>query len=88
MRQCSAMVLVIGLLAAVPAAADEFEEGGTLYAIQNRKHVMGHEFTLAIGTSTVWNFASWMFFSITRFEPFSCTTRSSLGRLYAAVCTP
>jgi outer membrane beta-barrel protein len=51
MKQRCAVVLVIGLLAAAaPAVADEFEEGGTLYAIQNRKHVMGHEFTLAVGT--------------------------------------
>ena len=34
------------------------------------------------------NLASWLFFSITRFEPFSVITRSSLGRLNAAVWTP
>ena len=44
--------------------------------------------TLEMGTSTFSNLASWMFFSITRFEPFSLMTRSSLGRLKAAVCTP
>ena len=44
--------------------------------------------TFAIGTSTCWNFASCTFFSITRFVPFSLTTRSSFGRLNAAVCTP
>ena len=42
----------------------------------------------AIGTSTFSNFASCTFFSITRFEPFSLITRSSFGRLNAAVCTP
>jgi outer membrane beta-barrel protein len=43
--------LVVGLiLATVPAAADEFEEGGTLYAIQKRQYALGHEFTLAVGT--------------------------------------
>ena len=41
-----------------------------------------------IGTSTVSNFARCVFFSITRLLPFSATTRSSFGRLYAAVCTP
>ena len=35
-----------------------------------------------------WNFASCTFFSITRLVPFSLTTRSSFGRLKAAVCTP
>ena len=44
--------------------------------------------TAEIGTSTFWNFASCTFFSITRFEPFSVMTRSSFGRLNAAVCTP
>ena len=34
------------------------------------------------------NLASWLFFSITRLLPFSAITRSSLGRLNAAVCTP
>ncbi len=43
---------------------------------------------MLIGWSTIWNLASWLFFSITRFEPFSVITRSSLGRLKAAVCTP
>jgi outer membrane beta-barrel protein len=45
-------LVVVGLLgAAAPARADEeFDEGGTLYAIQQRQHVLGHEFTLAIGT--------------------------------------
>ena len=44
--------------------------------------------TAAIGIRTFANFASWTFFSMTRLEPFSFTTRSSLGRLKAAVCTP
>ena len=43
--------LVAGLLgAAAPAAADEFDEGGTLYAIQKRQHALGHEFSLSVGT--------------------------------------
>lgn len=47
--------LLAGLVAvllgtAAPARADEFDEGGTLYAIQKRQHVLGHEFTLALGT--------------------------------------
>ena len=48
----------------------------------------GRRATLLIGTSTRLNFASCMFFSITRLVPFSLTTRSSFGRLKAAVCTP
>ena len=44
--------------------------------------------TPAMGTSTFSNLASWTFLSITRLLPFSFTTRSSLGRLKAAVCTP
>ena len=44
--------------------------------------------TFEIGTSTLSNFACWLFFSITRLLPFSRITRSSLGRLNAAVCTP
>jgi outer membrane beta-barrel protein len=49
---CGALLLTMGTLgvASPAAAADEFDEGGTLYAIQKRKHVMGHEFTLAMGT--------------------------------------
>ena len=41
-----------------------------------------------MGTSTLSNLACWLFFSITRLLPFSRITRSSLGRLNAAVCTP
>ena len=41
-----------------------------------------------IGVSTLSNLACWLFFSITRLLPFSRITRSSLGRLNAAVCTP
>ena len=43
---------------------------------------------MEIGLSTWRNFASWTFFSITRLEPWSRITRSSFGRLNAAVCTP
>ena len=44
--------------------------------------------TAAMGGSTFANLASCTFFSITRFEPFSLMTRSSFGRLNAAVWTP
>ena len=44
--------------------------------------------TSAMGRSTFANFASWTFFSMTRFEPLSRTIRSSFGRLNAAVWTP
>ena len=44
--------------------------------------------TLAMGTSTMRNLASCTFLSITRLLPFSPMTRSSFGRLKAAVCTP
>ena len=48
----------------------------------------GASTTFEIGTSVLANFASWTFFSITRLAPFSRITRSSFGRLKAAVCTP
>jgi outer membrane beta-barrel protein len=32
------------------ASAQDFEEGGKLYAVQNRKHLATHEFTLGVGT--------------------------------------
>ena len=41
-----------------------------------------------MGISVFSNLAFWIFFSITRFEPFSLTTFLSLGRLNAAVWTP
>src|SRR3954470_18122308 len=44
--------------------------------------------TFAIGIKVFSNLAFWMFFNITRFEPFWLTTFSSLGRLKAAVWTP
>ena len=44
--------------------------------------------TVEMGVNTVSNLASCTFFSITRLAPFSRTTRSSFGRLNAAVCTP
>ena len=44
--------------------------------------------TFEIGTSTLSNFACWLFFSMIRLLPFSRITRSSLGRLNAAVWTP
>ena len=48
----------------------------------------GRSVTCEMGVRTRWNLASWTFFSMTRLEPFSRTTRSSLGRLKAAVWTP
>ena len=48
----------------------------------------GDRTTFAIGTSVLANFASCTFLSMTRFEPFSRVTRSSLGKLKAAVWTP
>ena len=53
-----------------------------VYLVGRRKH------DLAIGMSVLANFASCTFFSMTRFEPFSRVTRSSFGKLKAAVCTP
>ena len=41
-----------------------------------------------MGIRTLLNLASVTFFSITFLEPFLVRTRSSLGRLKAAVCTP
>ena len=32
-----------------PARADVWDEGGALYAVQNRKHLVSHEFTAAAG---------------------------------------
>ncbi len=49
MKRGSLLLLPVLFLAA-PAFADDFDEGGTLYAIQNRKYVLGHEFTLGAGT--------------------------------------
>jgi outer membrane beta-barrel protein len=34
---------------ALPAWAQDFEEGGKLYAVQNRKYLANHEFSLAVG---------------------------------------
>ncbi len=51
MKRLTAVVVVLATLGVGSvAAAGQFDEGGTLYAIQNRRHVMGHEFTLGIGT--------------------------------------
>lgn len=38
------------LAPAAPAWAEDFEEGGKLYAVQNRKYVNGHEFLIGLGT--------------------------------------
>ena len=46
----AAIVGAAGLAAARPAHADDFEEGGKLYAVQNRKYMASHEFTLGVGT--------------------------------------
>ncbi len=42
--------LLLCAIAPARAAADELDEGGALYAVQNRKHVVSHEFTLGVGT--------------------------------------
>jgi outer membrane beta-barrel protein len=52
-RGLSCWLLAGALAIAAPAAADEPEEGGRPNAIQNRKHTMGHEFTLGVGTIPV-----------------------------------
>lgn len=49
-RALTGAVMAAAILAALPAAADDLEEGGQLYAIQNRKHVVSHEFVLGLGT--------------------------------------
>ncbi|HEY3355965.1 MAG TPA: outer membrane beta-barrel domain-containing protein [Polyangia bacterium] len=61
MKRCLVPVLLVALLGpAAPAAADEpvggqgpataLSEDGAVTAIQNRKHVLRHELTLAVGT--------------------------------------
>jgi len=49
-RRLSSWLLVGALVSAAPAAAEVPGESERPVAIQNRKHEMGHEFTLAIGT--------------------------------------
>lgn len=46
----SVAALVAALGAPWLAQADELEEGGQLYAIQNRKHLVSHEFAIGVGT--------------------------------------
>jgi len=46
----AACVVLMLVALSTPARADEFEEGGVLYAIQPRHQVVGHEFTLGMGT--------------------------------------
>lgn len=51
MRQVVSMAtLVMVLGAAEVARADGLEEGGQLYAIQNRKYLVSHEFAIGLGT--------------------------------------
>ncbi len=49
-RRTLAALLAAAALSPVPALAQEFEEGGKLYAVQNRKYVQGHEFLIGLGT--------------------------------------
>lgn len=46
----SLAVTSAGIFSGARAYADDFEEGGKLYAIQNRKHVIAHEFAIGLGT--------------------------------------
>ncbi|MBI2374606.1 MAG: outer membrane beta-barrel domain-containing protein [Deltaproteobacteria bacterium] len=43
-------LLAVGSSAGAAFAEDSGREGGQLYAIQNRKHVLEHEFALGVGT--------------------------------------
>lgn len=46
------LLLIAAILSAAgSAAAEEYEEGGKLYAVQGRKYVNGNEFMLAVGTA-------------------------------------
>lgn len=45
-----AALVLSGLSVSLPAVAEDFEEGGKLYAVQNRKYVAGHEFLIGLGT--------------------------------------
>ena len=44
-----AALVLSGLTVSLPAVAEDFEEGGKLYAVQNRKYVAGHEFLIGLG---------------------------------------
>ena len=56
--------------------------------VVNEIYAAGDSTIFEIGVSVLANFASCTFLSITRLVPFSRTTRSSFGRLKAAVWTP
>lgn len=43
------LALLAASLPALPAAADSLDEGGKLYAVQNKKHVVAHEFDFGVG---------------------------------------
>src|SRR5690349_4534162 len=45
------LLIAVILAVAAPAAAEEYEEGGKLYAVQGRRYVDGNEFTLALGVA-------------------------------------
>ncbi len=53
MKTKAIVLLITGLSLFAPlalvASAGELDEGGSLYAVQNRKHVVAHEFDLGIG---------------------------------------
>lgn len=50
MRKSAVAAALVLCAAATPAGADELEEGGQLYAVQNRKYVASHEFMIGVGT--------------------------------------
>lgn len=51
MRGGGALLLALAALQSAPAYGDDgFEEGGKLYAVQNRKYLANHEFSLGVGT--------------------------------------
>lgn len=52
MRTHRVAAILIGLTLCQTAWAedDEYGQGGQLFAIQNRKHLVSHEFTLGVGT--------------------------------------
>ncbi len=50
MKYAPTFALALALAAvATPVRAEDFDEGGRLYAVQNRKHVVAHGFDLALG---------------------------------------
>lgn len=48
-RALAALAITATVGVATTARAQDFEEGGQLYAVQNRKYVASHEFALSVG---------------------------------------